>query len=130
MQVQQAHCHKENESFTKAIHRLEREGRDLSLELDRTHRRLDEVLSERHQRQARIERLQEELESSRSLATRLESELVHVKANVVEVIQVLQKAQPRGREVSYQQRNESHDQRAHNRKCAYVSTVNASKPPR
>lgn len=93
---------KENESFTETIHRLERKSRDLGAELDRTRGHLEEVSSERHQCQAEIRYLQEELERSRSLASQLGGELAGVRADIVQAMRVLQKHQHREREASDQ----------------------------
>ncbi|KAJ5500625.1 hypothetical protein N7453_009728 [Penicillium expansum] len=68
---------KESGSFTAKIRELEYANHDISGELDRTRIYLEESLGENRELQAKVRRLQDELEYNSSRASHLENELVH-----------------------------------------------------
>ncbi|KAF4763599.1 hypothetical protein HAV15_001099 [Penicillium sp. str.  len=72
----------------------------MSGELDRTRIHLEESLGENREMQAKVRRLQDELECNSSRASHLENELVRVTGGIAKAMQVLQVHQAQERSMS------------------------------
>ena len=80
----------------------------MSGELDRTRIHLEESLGENREMQAKVRRLQDELECNSSRASHLENELVRITGGIAKAMQVLQvhQAQERSMSDSYRDRQD------------------------
>ena len=79
---------------------MECANHDISGELDRTRIHLEESLGENREMQAKVRRLQDELECNSSRASHLENELVRVTGGIAKAMQVLQVHQAQERSMS------------------------------
>ncbi|KAJ5642295.1 hypothetical protein N7490_006295 [Penicillium lividum] len=86
------------ESFTATIQRLERDKREISLELERANARSDDLMSKNRELEATICRLEEELGCSQTSIEQMKGELQLARDAISESMKVLCKFQPNGGE--------------------------------